>query len=153
VPVYLYAPISRLIDFWCCATAPAFFFKHKKIPAVTGRATVGGNPVAMQRALGFVSHAYQNMRAHHIACRWHMVKFHSHDAGVSVNVNVGVAPKSHGHVPMGNAVLCRNGIVGTWLCVFFFVCLFVCFFYSSRSFFCPLLDACMQCIRAHFAVL
>ncbi len=77
---------------------------------VTGTMQCGDMPVRdLAGTTGFISHAYQNMRAHHIACRWHMVKFHAHSAGLTVNVNVGVTPAANGHFPMANGVLVRGG--------------------------------------------
>eukprot|EP00162_Nutomonas_longa_P016717 comp22577_c0_seq1/m.57680 comp22577_c0_seq1/g.57680 ORF comp22577_c0_seq1/g.57680 comp22577_c0_seq1/m.57680 type:complete len:250 (+) comp22577_c0_seq1:1-750(+) len=59
-------------------------------------------------ATGFISHAFQNMKSHHIACRWHMVKFHAHASEITCNINIGIAPKSHDNVEMPNAVLIRG---------------------------------------------
>lgn len=78
---------------------------------VSGTAKIGSRTINIPGTTGFVSHAYQNMKAHHIACRWHMVKFHAHEAGLTANVNVGVAPKSCDYKPMGNCVIARNGII------------------------------------------
>lgn len=58
--------------------------------AVTGKLKVDGTEVNID-GYGFCSHFAQNIRAHHVALRWQLMKFHSEN--FTINQNLLVTPK------------------------------------------------------------
>jgi len=73
---------------------------------VKGKINVSGKPVVID-GWGFVSHFRQNMKAHKVALRWQLMKFHSDE--VTLNQNLLVTPKQYGKARVSNGMFVFKG--------------------------------------------
>jgi hypothetical protein len=71
-----------------------------------GAITVEGKPVAID-GYGFVSHYRQNMKAHKVALRWQLIKFHSDS--VTLNQNLLVTPRTWNMQRVSNGMFVHEG--------------------------------------------
>jgi len=74
--------------------------------AVTGKIVVDGKDVNID-GYGFCSHFCQNMKAHRVALRWQLMKFHSTE--MTINQNLLITPKQYGKVRVSNGMLVYKG--------------------------------------------
>ncbi len=74
--------------------------------AVTGNVIVAGKAHSID-GWGFASHFRQNMKAHKVALRWQLMKFHSPEA--TLNQNLLVTPKAQGKARVSNGMFVYKG--------------------------------------------